>query len=686
MAVVDELQIIVDAKVSKAVADLKKTQKQTKNLASSAKKLVKSLLPITGAAMAFHKLAKFTAESAKAASDAQEITSKYNTIFKSVANESEAMAKQLADDFGLAGSTAMELLGNTGDLLTGFGLTAGAALELSDQTNRLAVDLASFSNAQGGAAAVSAALTSAYTGEREALKTYGIVISEEMVKTEMLKQATEGLTFASEQQAKISATLALAQKQSTNAIGDYSRTSDSAANVTKRLNEEIKESKEIFGDFVLKSATPLKSALIDLISKMNEAAIASRDLREALDIAKTGKDVDQTSAGVEILKAGISELKKEQERYNIVVSKYGEAAAGWQKQSADAAREAIGLIDDQIAAAELQIALIKDKIKAEGEATEKEKADAAADAERSKAKKEAADAAKKDLDNLIDAYGETEQGARDALIAQIAYFETFKDGPMAKAVLADLKAELDGLSGGAEKAKLDTEEIMAELQSRGERRIGLQRQHEIMLAKMEQERIDAGVEAEEQAAEYKKQVMDSLVSNMQSVMSSISSIISNSYQARIDSAEGNEEKQKELMREQAEAEKKWAIFQAVVNTAAAVTKALSAAPPPYNLALAGLSLAAGTAQIAAIQSAPVPAFASGGDFTTNGPQMIMVGDNPGGRERVRIDPQNDNRGDGQSINIRIENVYGPGGAEGLAKYIVEAIKRGQRSGRVEAWS
>ena len=686
MAVVDELQIIVDAKVSKAVADLKKTQKQTNNVAASAKGLVKSLLPVAGAAMVFQKLAKFTAESAKAASDAQEITSKYNTIFKSVANESEAMAKQLADDFGLAGSTAMELLGNTGDLLTGFGLTAEEALNLSDQTNRLAVDLASFSNAQGGAAAVSAALTSAYTGEREALKTYGIVISEEMVKTEMLKQAKEGLTFASTQQAKISATLTLAQKQSTNAIGDYSRTSDSAANVTKRLNEEIKESKEIFGDFVLESATPLKSALIDLISKMNEAAIASRDLREALDIAKTGKEVDQTSAGIEVLKAGISELKKEQERYNIVVSKYGEATAGWQKQSADAAKEAIGLIDDQIAAAELQLALVEDGVKAKGEATEKEKADAAVEAELSKAEKEADEAAKKHLDNLIDAYGETEQGARDALIAQIAYFETFKDGPMAKAVLADLKAELDGLSDGAGQAKLDTEEIMAELQSRGERRIELQRQHEIMLAKMEQERIDAGVEAEEQAAEYKKQVMDSLVSNMQSVMGSISSIVSNSYQARIESAEGNEEKQKELMREQAEAEKKWAIFQAVVNTAAAVTKALSAAPPPYNLALAGLSLAAGTAQIAAIQSAPVPAFASGGDFTTNGPQMIMVGDNPGGRERVRIDPQNDNRGEGQSINIRIENVYGPGGAEGLAKYIVEAIKRGQRSGRVEAWS
>ena len=33
-----------------------------------------------------------------------------------------------------------------------------------------------------------------------------------------------------------------------------------------------------------------------------------------------------------------------------------------------------------------------------------------------------------------------------------------------------------------------------------------------------------------------------------------------------------------------------------------------------------------------------PAFARGGDFITNGPQEILVGDNPGGRERVTIRP------------------------------------------------
>jgi hypothetical protein len=34
----------------------------------------------------------------------------------------------------------------------------------------------------------------------------------------------------------------------------------------------------------------------------------------------------------------------------------------------------------------------------------------------------------------------------------------------------------------------------------------------------------------------------------------------------------------------------------------------------------------------------VQAFAEGGDFVTNGPKTIMVGDNPGGREHVVIEP------------------------------------------------
>ena len=46
-----------------------------------------------------------------------------------------------------------------------------------------------------------------------------------------------------------------------------------------------------------------------------------------------------------------------------------------------------------------------------------------------------------------------------------------------------------------------------------------------------------------------------------------------------------------------------------------------------------------------------PAFATGGSFITSGPQSILVGDNPGGRERVDVTP------------LSSPNIDGPQGSE-----------------------
>jgi len=54
--------------------------------------------------------------------------------------------------------------------------------------------------------------------------------------------------------------------------------------------------------------------------------------------------------------------------------------------------------------------------------------------------------------------------------------------------------------------------------------------------------------------------------------------------------------------------------------------------------LAGVMGALGAAQIALIKKQPIPAFATGGEFTTSGPTVAMFGDNPGGRELVQATP------------------------------------------------
>ena len=95
------------------------------------------------------------------------------------------------------------------------------------------------------------------------------------------------------------------------------------------------------------------------------------------------------------------------------------------------------------------------------------------------------------------------------------------------------------------------------------------------------------------------------------------------------SAAAGEDKNRQIMA------MKIAQFAAIANTAAAATKVLA---NPIKLVAV---LAAGAAQVMSINSAisqakGVQAYAKGGDFVTNKPEMIMVGES--GREHVRITP------------------------------------------------
>ncbi|UCD57869.1 MAG: hypothetical protein JSV16_01800, partial [Candidatus Hydrogenedentota bacterium] len=166
----------------------------------------------------------------KKASDAEETFAKFGTVFNSVITDAEEAVGELTDRYGLSMNAARDMMSSTGDLLTGLGMQSDVALTLSKRTQQLSVDLASFTNYQGGAKGASEALSKAMLGERESVKSLGIVITEEMVKERLLREGKEKLTGQALLQAKAEATLAIAVDQSKNAIGDYERTSGSLAN------------------------------------------------------------------------------------------------------------------------------------------------------------------------------------------------------------------------------------------------------------------------------------------------------------------------------------------------------------------------------------------------------------------------------------------------------------------------
>lgn len=262
--------------------ETEKAFSKTKSTGSSAF----GMTGIAGAIMVAYQSLKqfvgFIGDSIKAAIDFREESSKMKTVFTGVRQEAKQMRDVLVKSFMMSKLQATKLLGATGDMLTGFGFTAKAALGLSGKVNMLAADLASFTNAQGGAEAVSAALTKALLGERESLKTYGIALLDADIKQRLVEKGQKNLTGMALRQAKAMATLELAMEQSKNAMGDIARTSESAANQLRLAANRTDDFARELGDKLYPAVQETTRGYNKLISSIIDwiALDASEEIRK----------------------------------------------------------------------------------------------------------------------------------------------------------------------------------------------------------------------------------------------------------------------------------------------------------------------------------------------------------------------------------------------------------------------
>jgi len=222
----------------------------------------------------FRMITREIGSSIKMAIDAEETHSKFGTVFQTVAGQAATASKELSDSWGVSKLASETMLSATGDLLTGLGLTGDAALDLSLQTQKLAIDLASFTNFSGGAQGASDALTKAMLGERESVKALGIVVTEEMVKEELMRVGKEKLTGMSLLQAKAEATLQIAMKQSANAMGDFARTQDSTANSIKRMQATFEDMKIEIGSAIVEVIGPALKDMKKWFEENKDAIVA----------------------------------------------------------------------------------------------------------------------------------------------------------------------------------------------------------------------------------------------------------------------------------------------------------------------------------------------------------------------------------------------------------------------------
>jgi hypothetical protein len=249
------IDIVVRAKDSTAGAFKKVSASAEKLKAGMAKGFGGAAKAAKGLAVAVALVGTAVIAAAKSfigfASAAEEIDTKFAAVFASSKSAADAIANDLAASFDLADSTAKEMLGNIGDLLTGFGFTGAEALEMADKVSRLGIDLASFTNYSKGASGATEALTKLLLGESEQAKSLGIVVrqgSDEYKNAVKAKQADLGVSLL---QAKAMTALEMATNQSKNAIGDYARTQEGVANRQRKANEAFKQAREDIGAAII---------------------------------------------------------------------------------------------------------------------------------------------------------------------------------------------------------------------------------------------------------------------------------------------------------------------------------------------------------------------------------------------------------------------------------------------------
>tara|TARA_B100000902_G_scaffold161762_1_gene157181 strand:- start:458 stop:2314 length:1857 start_codon:yes stop_codon:yes gene_type:complete len=212
----------------------------------------------------------------KLASDFEESLNKVNVSFGESSKEVQSFAKTTLNSFGIAEGSALEMAALFGDMGTSMGLTQKQAAGMSTSLVGLAGDLSSFKNIRIDVAQT--ALASIFTGETESLKKLGVVMTEANLKQFALEQGITKTIKQMSQAEKVQLRYNFVISQSTNAIGDFARTSDGVANSTRSLQESVKELGEQFGKELLPIASDLINSLSSLVKTLSNMSDENKKL------------------------------------------------------------------------------------------------------------------------------------------------------------------------------------------------------------------------------------------------------------------------------------------------------------------------------------------------------------------------------------------------------------------------
>lgn len=175
----------------------------------------------------------------------QQNINKSKAVFGSQLGSMRKWAKAHRDDFGGSTQDVLSYAASLQDLIVPMGFSRKEATGMTKDLGSLVPVLTEWDRKGRSASEITDILQAALTGERDALKSLGITISEDAVKKQIELMRSHGkLKGATDEQANAQATLALLYKKTGDAQANYKKNSDSVVRRTRDMESQVRQLKD----------------------------------------------------------------------------------------------------------------------------------------------------------------------------------------------------------------------------------------------------------------------------------------------------------------------------------------------------------------------------------------------------------------------------------------------------------
>ena len=264
------------------------------DLVSGFKKLGKAI----AAAKVVEKLYEFGKEAIELGSDLEEVQNVVDVTFTTMSDKVNKFAKDAQKSAGLSETMAKQYVGTFGAMADSFGFTEAEAYEMSTALTQLTGDVASFYNLSQDEAMNK--LKGVFTGETEALKELGVVMTQAALDNYALANGYEKTTSAMTEQEKVALRYQFVMDQLSASSGDFVRTQDSWANQSKVLSLQWESLMATLGTGLIDTLSPGLSLLNDkFLPALQKGAEYMADLMDPPESAKLQNSLKNIASSVE---------------------------------------------------------------------------------------------------------------------------------------------------------------------------------------------------------------------------------------------------------------------------------------------------------------------------------------------------------------------------------------------------